>query len=305
MKGRFGYYAGSVAVLAAVCFFSTSSFAQQGAAPKPIAGGLEQVKELPPGGPAPRTPDGHPDLTGRWYPNGAGRMLQKTYMTFFGKEVRRQFDPTQVQEEPPVFKPGMEAKYRGKGGLASFADLCNWAGVPSAILMQITQNWPMQLVQTPGQLVQLIEFPRDIRVIHTDGRPHHKDPDPTFNGDSVAHWEGDTLVIDDIALDTRMGITGLAGPDGLSGGGPGWAHSDQEHIIERITRASMNFISYQITIEDPVVLAKPWNSAPRRWSLASADDDWEEQFCTNESDLTDAKNIAAQAARAKAKPQAK
>jgi hypothetical protein len=74
-------------------------------------------------------------------------------------------------------------------------------------------------------------------------------------------------------------------------------------VIERISRPSMNFINYQITIEDPVVLAKPWNSAPRRWSLAGPNDDWEEQFCTNESDLTDAKNVAAQAA--KAKPKAK
>ena len=305
MKRRFGgYFRNAGAVVVALCIVSTAALAQEGTAPpKPIAGGLEEVRELPPGGPAPRTPDGHPDLSGRWYPNGAGRMLQRTYMTFFGKEVRRQFDPKVVQEEPPVFKPGMEAKYRGKGGLINFADLCGWAGVPSAILMQITQNWPMQLIQTTGQLVQLIEFPRDIRVIHTDGRPHHKDPDPTFNGDSVAHWDGDTLVIDTIALDPAMGITGLAGPDGLAGGGAGWAHSDQEHVIERISRPSMNFINYQITIEDPVVLARPWNSAPRRWSLAGPNDDWEEQFCTNESDLTDAKNVAAQAA--KGKPKAK
>jgi hypothetical protein len=304
MKRRFGGYVRSSGAVALFCIVSMTALAQEGTAPpKPIAGGLEQVKELPPGGPAPRTPDGHPDLSGRWYPNGGGRMLQRTYMTFFGKDVRRQFDPKVVQEEPPVFKPGMEAKYRGKGGLINFADLCGWAGVPSAILMQITQNWPMQLIQTPGQLVQLIEFPRDIRVIHTDGRPHHKDPDPTFNGDSVAHWDGDALVIDTIALDPAMGITGLAGPDGLAGGGAGWAPSDHEHVIERITRPSMNFINYQITIEDSVVLAKPWNSAPRRWSLAGPNDDWEEQFCTNESDLTDAKNVAAQAA--KAKPKAK
>ena len=298
-----GHAAG--ALLAVLCLASMPALAQQGGAPKPIAGGLEQVKELPPGGPAPRTADGHPDLTGRWYPNGAGRMLQRTYMTFFGKDVRRQFDPKVVQEEPPVFKPGMEAKYRGKGKLVGFADLCNWGGVPSAILMQITQNWPMQLILTPGQLVQLIEFPRDIRVIHTDGRAHHQDPDPSFNGDSVAHWDGDTLVIDTIALDPGMGITGLAGPDGLAGGGQGWAPSDQEHLIERINRPSMNFITYQVTVEDPVVLAKPWNSAPRRWSLAGPNDDWEEQYCTNESDLTDAQSVAAQAAKAKAKSQAK
>ena len=189
-------------------------------------------------------------------------------MTFFGKEVRRQFDPKVVQEEPPVFKPGMEAKYRGKGGLINFADLCGWAGVPSAILMQITQNWPMQLIQTPGQFVQLIEFPRDIRVIHTDGRPHHKDPDPSFNGDSVAHWDGDTLVIDTIAIDERTWNNFT-----------GWFHSDQEHVVERLTRPSMNYLTYQVTIEDPKVLTKPWTSAPRTWSLGH--EDLQEYYCTN------------------------
>jgi hypothetical protein len=61
----------------------------------------------------------------------------------------------------------------------------------------------------------------------------------------------------------------------------------------------MNYITYQVTVDDPVVLAKPWSSAPRRWSLAGPNDDWEEQYCTNESDLTDAKNVATQAAKAK------
>ena len=105
MKRRFGgYVRSSGALVAALCIVSMAALGQQGTAPpKPIAGGLEQVKELPPGGPAPRTPDGHPDLSGRWYPNGGGRMLQRTYMTFFGKDVRRQFDPKVVQEEPPVF----------------------------------------------------------------------------------------------------------------------------------------------------------------------------------------------------------
>src|SRR5689334_23625366 len=44
-----------------------------------VAGGFDQVRELPPGGPVPRTADGHPDLAGRYYPNRAGRMLQGGY----------------------------------------------------------------------------------------------------------------------------------------------------------------------------------------------------------------------------------
>jgi hypothetical protein len=302
MKRRFGHYVGSArAVLVVFCVTFLPARAQEGKVPKPIAGGLEQVRELPPGGAAPRTPDGHPDLSGRWYPNGAGRMLQRTYMTFFDPVVRRQFDPKVSPEEQPVFKPGMAAKYRNAGNVG-FADLCNVAGVPSAILMQITQNWPMQLIQTPGQLAMLIEFPRDIRIIHTDGRAHHKDPDPSFNGDSVAHWEGDTLVIDTVALDERMGNIGPGGPDGTGGAGQPWKHSDQEHVIERISRPSKNYMTYQVTTEDSVVLAKPWSSAPRRWSLAAdPNDDWEEQYCTNEQDLAEAKKIAAHEAKRKAK----
>jgi hypothetical protein len=69
----------------------------------------------------------------------------------------------------------------------------------------IPGNWvlfafPFQFVQGPGLLVQLVETNHDWRLVHTDGRPHQKNPDPTFDGDGVGHWEGDTLVIDVIAL---------------------------------------------------------------------------------------------------------
>ena len=50
----------------------------------------------------------------------------------------------------------------------------------------------------------LYEYPLDVRMIYMNGRKHPKDPDPTFNGDSAAHWEGDTLVVDVIAIDERL-----------------------------------------------------------------------------------------------------
>jgi hypothetical protein len=54
-----------------------------------------------------------------------------------------------------------------------------------------------------------------------------------------------------------------------------WTHSEQEHVIERFSRPSKNSLIYQVTIDDPVVLAKPWTSAPVRWSLAQgAGDHW-------------------------------
>ena len=85
MKRRLGYCAGSAGVvLAGLYMVFTPVFAQnsagQGAKPPvKIAGDFDKVRILPPGGPAPRTADGHPDLTGRYYPNHAGRMLQGAY----------------------------------------------------------------------------------------------------------------------------------------------------------------------------------------------------------------------------------
>jgi len=295
MKRRFRYCVGTAGVvLAALCMIFTLAFAQNlprtgGKVPGPVAGGFDQVHELPPGGPAPRTADGHPDLSGRWYPNGAGRMLQVAYPV--DPVVFRQFDAKAMPEEPPSFKPGLPAKYTRRLPYG----ICDQAGTPSTTLEQISQHAPMELIQSPGRLVMLDEYPLDVRMIYTNGRAHPKDPDPTFNGDSAAHWEGDTLIVDVIAIDERLRV--ITGVDGS-----GWFPSDQEHVVERFSRPSKNYLIYQVTIEDPVVLAKPWKSAPRRWSLAqSPNDEWGEVFCTLNQEPEEYKRITEHDAKAKGK----
>ena len=257
------------ASVAALWIVLAPAFAQEpppgsvGKVPERTSAGSESWHELPPGGPAPHTADGHPDFSGIYFLNSAGRQVQRSYP--IDPAARRQFDPKVTPEEKPVLKPGMQEKYKRPRPYGE----CVIPGTPGTLLQENGLTWPMQLIQTPGRLVILIEYPMDFRVIHTDGRPHPKDPDPTFNGNSVAHWEGDTLVIDSIALDNRVPNFG------------GWFHSEEEHVIERISRPSMNYVVYQVTIEDPLVLAKPWNSAPRRWSLSVVpDDDLDEFFCT-------------------------
>jgi hypothetical protein len=239
-------------------------------APPKIAGDFDKVRALPAGGPAPRMADGHPDLTGRWYPNSAGKMLQGAYPV--DPAIMRQFDPKETPEAAPSFKPGVEDKYTRATAYGG----CDQAGTPSATLEQIIQHAPMELIQSPQRLAILYEYPLDVRMIYTNGRVHPEDPDPTFNGDSTAHWEGDTLVVDVIAIDERLrNIIGVGAGPGLQ-----WFPSNKEHVIERFSRPSKNYLTYQVTIEDPLVLAKPWTSAPRRWSLAPADDEWTEVFCT-------------------------
>lgn len=277
----FGCCAGGAGVgLAGLYLVFMPAFAQnspgQGAkAPVTIAGGFDKVHALPPGGPTPHMADGHPDLTGRWYPNSAGKMLQGAYPV--DPLAMRQFDPKETPEVAPSFRPGLANKYTKSVPYGN----CDQAGTPSVTLEQIIQHDPMELVQTPWRLAILYEYPLDVRMIYTNGRVHPKDPDPTFNGDSAAHWEGDTLVVEVIAIDARLrNISGVGGGSG-SGAGVQWFPSDKERVVESFSRPSKNYLIYQVTIEDPVVLAKPWTSAPRRWSLAASDDEWGEVFCTH------------------------
>lgn len=194
-------------------------------------------------GPTPRTADGHPDLSGRYL--------------FVG-------NPPQ---QSPAFKPETKAKYQSPVRPGA----CVMGGTPTTITMQTTEHGPIQLIQQPGVLWILAASPQSVIWIPTDGRPHSDDPDVSFIGESVGKWEGDTLVVDTVGIDTKMRNVSV----GLGGLANAWTHSDKEHVIQRFSRPSKNVLMYQVTVEDPVVLAKPFTSAPLRFSLAQgADDRW-------------------------------
>jgi hypothetical protein len=274
MKRRLCSRAGSTGVvLAALSMVFTPLFAQNppdqaGKAPVKIAGDFDKVHVLPPGGPVPRAADGHPDLTGRWYPNKGGRMLQFAYR--IDPSIMSQFDRNATPQESPVFRPEAVEKYKQPTPYGS----CPPGGTPTSITMQSSEHGPMELIRLPGKMWVLTEFPLTVRYIPTDGSPHPPDPDVSFSGDSRAHWEGDTLVVDTIAVDERMRNI-------VVGDSNAWLHSDKQHIIERFTRTSKNYLTYQLTIEDPVVLAKPFHYVPRTWSLAQDPNDvWTEYLCT-------------------------
>ena len=281
-KRRFGYEVGTAAIVcAAVCmafapvfapaFAQTSPAQKEGSSEVPSNLFTDVVHAEPPGGPAPRTADGHPDLSGVWFPNGAGIDIELA--EHVDPDARRLFDPKATPEEKPSLQPSVIAKIKSLGDALRVqgGPKCEPEGVPGMFLMSPPRPWPIQLVQTPGQLVQLVEFLNNFRVVPTDGRPHEKNPDPTFNGDAVGHWEGDTLVIDVIGLDERSRA--------FLGTGSEFLHSDEEHVIERLSRPSMNYLIYQVTIEDPKALTKPWTSAPRRWTLSLDHEPLQEYYC--------------------------
>ncbi len=204
------------------------------------------TKLLPEGGPTPRMADGHPDLSGRYYPNGLGRMIG-SYTPFQDKldpdatGIYSPGTPTQVE---PVFRPETESKYQ----YPTPYGICAPGGTPTSITTQRTEHGPMELVQRPGVLWILTEFPQAIRRIPTDGSPLPEDPDVSFGGTSAGRWEGDTLVVETIAIDTRMRNISV----GRSGDRNAWTHSEQERVIERFSRPSKNFLTYQVTVHDPV-----------------------------------------------------
>ena len=264
MKRRMTCYLAALLAAGGILCLASSLAAQEGNAAQPAQPAKSKQQPLPPGGPAPRTADGHPDLSGVWFGGTAGGFT-------YNPALRRQFDPK--AEQPPQFQPWAEAKIKSMTqtdfelGRASVN--CLPRGVPGMFLIN---PYPFQIVQTPGLFVQLDELNNNFRVVHTDGRPHNPDPDPSFDGDEVGHWEGDTLVIDVISIDERTWNNFT-----------GWFHSDQEHVIERITRPSMNYLNVVVTIEDPKVLAKPWISAPHVWTLGH--EDLLEYYCTNNQEV--------------------
>src|ERR1700686_5944863 len=243
MKGRLSFCLAAAIAFLGILSKASMLAAQEGNSSQPAKSKQEAVPE---GGPAPRTADGHPDLSGVWFAGRAGGHV-------FNQALRRQFDPKVTPEEPPPFQPWAAAKIKAMTGtdyeLGRASVNCLPRGVPGMFLIN---PYPFQIVQTPGLFVQLDELNNNFRAVHTDGRAHNPDPDPAFDGDEVGHWEGDTLVIDVIAIDQRTWNNFT-----------GWFHSDQEHVVERISRPSMNYLVYQVTIEDPKVLSKPWTSAPR------------------------------------------
>ena len=257
------------ALVASFWLVCLSGFAQQTGKPDELHAGF--VHKLPPGGSAPRAADGHPDLSGVWFPNSAG--IELDLANNVDPDARRQFDPKLTPEEKPSLQPWVSAKIKSLGDALRIpgGPNCEPEGVPGMFLMSPPRPWPIQLVQTPGQIVQLVEYGNNFRVVPTDGRPHEKNPESTYNGDAVGHWEGDTLVIDVIGLDEKSRA--------FLGTGSEFLHSDQEHVIERLSRPSMNYLVYQVTIEDPKVLTKSWTSAPRRWSLSLNHEPLQEYYC--------------------------
>jgi len=211
----------------------------------------------------PRMPDGRPNLSGVYNSAFPG--------TFFpGGPAMNIAGVPGPAETRPMLKSGAE-KFkivRGPDDPGPTSD-CKPTGLPQAYYMPY--QW--QLVQGLDQVVILYEYPHLFRVIPTHGGPHQADLDPTWMGDSIGHWEGDTLVVD---------VTGFNDKTELPGG---FHHTEALHVVERFRRIAYDKLAYQATIEDPNVFEKPWvvdRTFPLRTELEKVD----EFVCENNEDYS-------------------
>jgi hypothetical protein len=100
-----------------------------------------------------------------------------------------------------------------------------------------------QIVQTPDYVMILVEQIHDVRIIRLDGRPHLPANIRQWMGDSLGHWEGDTLIVDTTNLTDKTGFRGSTA---------------KLHVVERFTRVDANTILYRFTVDDPSTFTRPW-----------------------------------------------
>jgi len=119
-----------------------------------------------------------------------------------------------------------------------------------------------QIIQTPKFVVMLSETYHGFQIIPIDGRPHRDSVPPSYRGDAIGHWEGDTLVVDK---------TNFTDNTWISAEGRVSYHSDGLHIVERYRRVDANTLEIEATLQDPQVLTKSWVVPKQTLQLAPFD----------------------------------
>ncbi|HXZ67971.1 MAG TPA: hypothetical protein VEH07_05230 [Alphaproteobacteria bacterium] len=199
-----------------------------------------------------------PDWDGVWSP------------TMFA--TRKQGGPPPAPPAPPQFTPAYAAKFAAyqkqqddrkkkgaKYGAGFVSEVANCApyGLPESMHLP----YPIEFLFTPGRVTVAIEVDSIVRRIYTDGRKLPDDPDPMYQGSSVGHWEGDTLVVDTVGInpdtDPIMGVKG---------------HGPDLRVNERIHLVAPDTLEITTTLADPVMLTAPYTTTStyerhRDWTI--------------------------------------
>jgi len=178
--------------------------------------------------PAPRTADGKPDLSGLWQPE------LNSY----------RFDVIQDLKDEAVFKPAAEAVFQSRVKDFRRDDPVTNC-LPGGPSEPVSTTY--RIVQSPSVIAMLYENGTGrYRQIYTDGRKLPEDPNPSWMGYSIGHWEGDTLVVDSAGFNDRTWLDRAGHP-----------HSEKLRVTEKFRRVDFGHMQFQITYDDPDTLTKP------------------------------------------------
>lgn len=178
-----------------------------------------------------------PDWSGVWYPDIGDQ----------NDQIRK--NPTPWTEAAAKQVAFMEAEEKAGRPRGLFID-CLPEGMPSWML--ISHN-AMEIAFTPGRVTVLGESDGNrLRRIYTDGRPHPDDPDPSFHGHSIGHWDGETLVVDTVGV---MPETFIAISEAI-----GVPNDGDLHVVEHIHLAGTGTLHDDIEITAPHVLDGTWKT---------------------------------------------
>lgn len=195
----------------------------------------------PPEGPAPRTADGKPDLSGMWL--GGPAQLPELDLLPWAADLARQRTESNSKDYPPTY--------------------C----LPAGPVPLLAPGF-FKLVHAPNLLLMLFEGDTPgYRQVFLDGRGHPQDLDPTWTGHSTGRWEGDTLVIDSRGFNDKGWMDFEGRP-----------YTEMLHVVQRIRRPDLGRLEIQVEVEDPGAYGKPW-AVSKDASLAP-DEEIREYICT-------------------------
>jgi len=178
-----------------------------------------------------------PDWSGVWNP------------VISDQDRRIRSDPTPWNEQAAKEVVEMVAEERAGKPRPLFVE-CLPEGMPAWML--VTHN-ALEFLFTPGRITILGESDGNrLRRIYTDGRPHPEDPDPSFHGHSIGHWEGDTLVVDTVGV---MPQAYVAVSEAV-----GVPNNGDLHVIEHIHLAGADYLHDDLEIIAPKILTRPWKT---------------------------------------------
>ena len=217
------------------------------------------------GAATPKLADGHPDLNGQWYHRIGPPVPQIKPGESYDAAIAKPIGIAQFNPGKPVYKPEFVAKVKDLDERQVEMDpawYCNPPGVPRV-------GPPQKIVQTPKEVVFMYDDLNGnfFRVVRMNGS-HRTDIDASSLGDSIGRWDGDTLVVDVTNLDETTWLS----DNGLF-------HSDKTHVVERLRREG-DTLHYDVTVDDPVVLAEPWKQRSRDLKLMKDYEIEEAPYCS-------------------------